>query len=385
MYNVFFYDKENLSTTDALIRTVSAFAISYIAITYSLDYLWFITAYLVFSSVTRSCIIYHMLGINKSMLKLNYYLNFLPKYNPSPVFIFSINGEISFQNYTSKVKLPEITTIKSFGLYDYSRISSIQYQQESLTYQVNIKFVSQINAFFVYLTDITAVIELQDEIEQTQIEIVELMGMIGETRSRETGNHVRRVAEYSKLLALKLGLSEKEAEIIRIASPMHDIGKVGIPDAILNKPGRLTVDEFEIMKEHATLGYELLKNSDKEILQVAAIIAHEHHEKYNGKGYPRGLKGEAIHIYGRIVAVADVFDALGSERVYKKAWELDRILTLFKEERGESFDPKIIDLLFENLEAFLVIQSKYQDISTETKLQNLIAEDKDTSVPMLET
>lgn len=372
----FFNDKENITSTDAFIRSAAASIFMYVGIKYDLYYLFVLSGYLLFSAVARSCIFYHFLGINRSMLKLNYYLNFLPKYNPSPVFIFTISGEIGFQNNTSKVLLPEIKSINSFGKYDYSKVTSVIYYQDKLIYQVNIKYVAQIDAFFVYLTDITEAINLQDEIEKTQIEIVDLMGMIGETRSKETGNHVKRVAEYSKLLAIKLGLSEREAEMIRVASPMHDIGKVGIPDAILNKPGKLTAQEFEVMKTHAKLGYELLKNSKRDILKVAAIVAYEHHEKYNGTGYPRGLKGEEIHIYGRITAVADVFDALGSERVYKKAWELDRILNLLKEERGISFDPIIIDLFLENLDEFLVIRDRYQDVSDDKNMQDLLMQEQ---------
>ncbi len=184
---------------------------------------------------------------------------------------------------------------------------------------------------------------LSDEIINTQKEIIYTMGEIAETRSKETGNHVKRVAEYSKLLALKLGISSNEAEMLKLASPMHDIGKVGIPDNILNKPGKLTPEEFEIMKTHAQLGFDMLKHSSKAILQIAAIVSNEHHEKYNGKGYPRGLKGEDIHIFARITAVADVFDALGSDRIYKKAWEDEKIFELFNSEKGEHFDPKVIE------------------------------------------
>lgn len=129
---------------------------------------------------------------------------------------------------------------------------------------------------------------------------------------------MKRVAEYSRLLAIKYGLSEQEAEVIRLASPMHDVGKVGIPDAILNKPGPLTQDEFEIMKTHSNLGYEMLKHSNKQVLNAAAIIAQQHHERFDGSGYPYGLRGEDIHLYGRITALADVFDALCSDRVYKR-------------------------------------------------------------------
>jgi len=134
---------------------------------------------------------------------------------------------------------------------------------------------------------------------------------------------------------------------------MHDIGKVAIPDSILKKPGKLTKDEFEVMKTHASLGHEMLHMSKRAILNAASIVAYQHHEKWDGTGYPRGLKGEEIHIYGRITAIADVFDALGSDRVYKKAWPLQKILNLFEEERGKQFDPELVDLFLDNLEHFL--------------------------------
>ncbi len=203
---------------------------------------------------------------------------------------------------------------------------------------------------------------LNVEIEDTQREVIFTMGSIGESRSKETGNHVKRVAEYSKLLALLYGLDEKEADLLKEASPMHDIGKVAIPDHILNKPAKLTKEEFCIMQTHASLGYEMLKHSNRTILKTAAIIAHQHHEKYNGKGYPHGLKGDEIHIYGSITAIADVFDALGSDRVYKKAWSLEKILNLFREERGEQFHPELTDLFLENIDKFLAIKDKFEDI-----------------------
>ncbi len=199
------------------------------------------------------------------------------------------------------------------------------------------------------------------DIVDTQKEVVFTMGAIGETRSKETGFHVKRVAEYSYILAILAGLDEESAQLLKLASPMHDIGKVGIPDAILNKPGKLTVEEFEIMKKHAILGYEMLKGSTRDILQTSSIVAFEHHEKWDGTGYPRGLKKENIHIYGRITAICDVFDALGSDRCYKKAWELDKILNLFQEEKGKQFDPNLVELFFDNLDRFLEIRDRYVD------------------------
>ena len=203
---------------------------------------------------------------------------------------------------------------------------------------------------------------LLEEIDATQRELVYIMGVTGESRSRETGNHVKRVAEYSRLLAELYGLSEEECNILKDASPMHDLGKIAIPDAVLNKPGRFNDEERAIMNTHAELGYNILKGSERKLLKAAAIVAYQHHEKYNGTGYPNGLKGEEIHIYGRITALADVFDALGSDRVYKKAWDDDRIFALFKEERGEHFDPQLIDLFFENVAQFKAIREHFKDV-----------------------
>ncbi len=190
------------------------------------------------------------------------------------------------------------------------------------------------------------------EIVETQKEIIYTMGTIGEKRSLETGLHVRRVAHYSYLLAKLCGLSEQEAELIKFASPMHDIGKIGIPDAVLNKPGPLDAQEWEVIKEHPLIGYDMLKHSEREILKAAAIIALQHHERYDGKGYPHGLKGEEIHIYGRISMVVDVYDALGNDRVYKAKWELEQIIEFFKEERGKQFDPVLIDLFLKHVDEF---------------------------------
>lgn len=204
-------------------------------------------------------------------------------------------------------------------------------------------------------------IELHQEIENTQREIVYLLGEAVETRSKETGNHVKRVAEISKILALDIGLSEEEAEIIKLASPLHDLGKIGVPDAILNKPGKHTPEEWEIMKSHALLGYEMLNKSERRILQAGAVLARDHHEHWAGGGYPYNKSGDEIHIYGRITAVADVFDALGSDRCYKKAWPLDKILDLMRAERGKQFEPSIIDSLLKNIDKLLAIRDAYTD------------------------
>lgn len=220
---------------------------------------------------------------------------------------------------------------------------------------------SNVVEFLQLMHDVTEIIELNNEIINTQKDVILTMGAVGEARSKETGLHVKRVAEYSYLLAKLAGLGEDNAKLLRDASPMHDIGKVGIIDNILNKPGQLTKEEFEIMKTHSELGYEMLKHSDREIMKTAAIVAYTHHEKYDGSGYPKGIKGEEIPMYGRITALADVFDALGHDRIYKKAWKLDRIVKYIKNERGKHFDPNIANLFLDNIELFIEIRNSMHD------------------------
>ncbi len=202
---------------------------------------------------------------------------------------------------------------------------------------------------------------LYDEIEKTQKEVIFTMGVIGESRSKETGNHVKRVALYSYILAKKYGLSDMECNMLRKASPMHDIGKVAIPDIVLNKPGIFNADDRVVMNTHAQLGFDLLKYSDRPLMKMASIVAYEHHEKWDGTGYPNKTSGEQIHIYGRITAIADVFDALGSIRVYKDAWNDEKIFNMFKEEKGKHFDPKLIDIFFDNLDEFLEVRDRFID------------------------
>lgn len=204
--------------------------------------------------------------------------------------------------------------------------------------------------------------QLTWEIEETQREILITMGTIGETRSKETGNHVKRVAQYSYILAKSHGLSEHQALLLKEASPMHDIGKVGIPDAVLNKQGKHNAEEWAIMKTHADLGYDMLKFSERPILKAAATIAISHHEKYDGSGYPHALVGKDIPIFGRITAICDVFDALCSERCYKAPWPDNEIFALLKREKGKHFDPELIDLFFDNLDSILEHRDKLKDI-----------------------
>lgn len=190
---------------------------------------------------------------------------------------------------------------------------------------------------------------LREEIEDTQRSTIFILGEAVESRSRETGAHVKRVGEIAAMLAALFGESEREVEFIRQAAPLHDIGKIGIPDRVLNKPGKLDHDEWLVMQNHAVIGYELLRKSDKRVLQLGAQIAHEHHECWDGSGYPRGLRGMDISLSGRIVAIADVLDALVSPRCYKQPWPLDEALAFIRDNAGKRFDPQLTAMLLANV------------------------------------
>lgn len=208
---------------------------------------------------------------------------------------------------------------------------------------------------------------LEDEVNKAtkllkdrEHETLEMLGKTAEYKDPETRAHTIRVAHYCKLLASLCGLSEKLQNIIFYASPFHDLGKVGIPDSILLKPAKLTEEEFDIMKTHSTIGYEILKNSKSEYLKAGGVIAFNHHEKYDGSGYPNGLRGETIPIFGRITAIVDVFDALTSNRPYKKAWSLEDATQLLINEKEKHFDPELVDLFISNFDKVKEIYENFK-------------------------
>jgi putative two-component system response regulator len=219
---------------------------------------------------------------------------------------------------------------------------------------------------------------LSDAVRQATAKIVEqeretifCLARAAEYRDPETGAHIVRMAHYSRHIARMLGLSVEQQELLIEAAPMHDIGKVGTPDAILLKPAKLSVEEFAIMKQHATIGFEVLSRSSSPLLQVAAEIAHTHHEKFDGSGYPRGLAGQDIPLFGRIVAVADVFDALTSDRPYKKAWSVDEAVTLLKEGCGLHFDPACVAAFLAEFDQVLLIKDRFLDEEIEVRDRTL--------------
>ena len=188
-----------------------------------------------------------------------------------------------------------------------------------------------------------------------------------EYRDPETGGHILRMAHYSRHIARELGLDAAQQELLLDAAPMHDIGKVGTPDMILLKPGKLTAEEFTIMKQHAVIGYEVLNASSSPLLKTAAQIAHSHHEKFDGSGYPQGLRGEDIPLFGRIVAVADVFDALTSDRPYKPAWDVQAASEFIRTHSGTHFDPACVQAFFRDFDGILAIKARYVDEAIEPR------------------
>ncbi|MCU1451574.1 MAG: Response regulator with domain [Acidimicrobiales bacterium] len=182
-----------------------------------------------------------------------------------------------------------------------------------------------------------------------------------EGRDVETGQHIERMSRYAALLASRHGFTTRDCDLMRLASPMHDVGKLGVPDGILFKPGRLSAGEFDVIKQHPDLGYEILAKSEQPLLVMAATIARSHHERWDGAGYPQGLSGEDIPVEARIAAVADVFDALVSRRVYKPAFSLERSLQIMRERRATHFDPVVVDLLLDNIDEVVAIHEQYGD------------------------
>lgn len=205
------------------------------------------------------------------------------------------------------------------------------------------------------------VLKRTQEIRDTQVEILRRLGQAAEFRDNETGAHIMRMSHYSYALAMAAGFSESAAEMLLIASPMHDIGKIAVPDHILLSPGKVTPEEFEIIKEHSSAGFKLLDGHPSELMRLAAKIALSHHEKWDGSGYPNGLSGEAIPIEGRVVALADVFDALTSERPYKKAWSVEQTADFILAQAGKHFDPRLAKLFVDNLDEMLRIKAKFPD------------------------
>ncbi len=199
------------------------------------------------------------------------------------------------------------------------------------------------------------------ELNDTRFEIIRRLGRAAEFKDNETGMHVIRMSHYSRILAKAIDMDDTEADLLLNAAPMHDIGKIGIPDSVLLKPGKLDADEWALMKQHPEFGANIIGKHESELLKMARVVALTHHEKWNGQGYPKGLAGEGIPLVGRIVAIADVFDALTTERPYKKAWSVDRAVEIIKEESGQHFDPALFQVFLQSLPEILKIKEQYAE------------------------
>ncbi|MDU9400388.1 two-component system response regulator [Pseudomonas sp. zfem003] len=200
-----------------------------------------------------------------------------------------------------------------------------------------------------------------DELKRTRLEIVQRLGLAAEYKDNETGLHVIRMSHYSRILARALGWSEADCDDLLNAAPMHDVGKIGIPDAVLRKPGKLDADEWAVMRQHVSIGAKIIGEHPSGLLRMAQRIALTHHEKWDGSGYPNGLAGEGIPIEGRIVAIADVFDALTSERPYKQAWPVEEAVAFLREQSGQHFDPDLVELFIQQLPAVLEVKARWAE------------------------
>ncbi|CCO23050.1 HD-GYP domain-containing protein [Maridesulfovibrio hydrothermalis] len=232
-----------------------------------------------------------------------------------------------------------------------------------------LKLKAQQDEIKMFQADLNALVEsrtleLQEaliKLDHVHVETIHYLSAAAEYKDEDTAAHIVRMAGYSRLIAEKMGLDKKMVELIHTSSPMHDIGKIGIPDCVLLKPGKLDDKEWETMKTHAAIGNNLLTLGNSEYMKMGAVIALNHHEKWDGSGYPCGLSGADIPLPGRICAVADVFDALNSKRPYKKAFPVEKSIQIMKEGRGTHFDPQILDIMIDNIDEFLEIKEAFSD------------------------
>ncbi len=237
------------------------------------------------------------------------------------------------------------------------RMGARDFLQKPFTAQeAVIKLTNLLELRVVHRRNLEARCNLAREVEDAHLEVVRRLLLAAEYRDDDTGNHIHRIGEYCSVLGEAWGMEERQVELLRHASAMHDVGKIGIPDHILLKPGKLTPEEWEVMKSHAEIGARILSGARSELLQMAEVIARTHHEKWDGSGYPQGLSGEDIPVVGRLVAVCDVFDALTSERPYKKAWPVEEAVAEINRSSGKHFDPRVVEVFMANLQRILEIR-----------------------------
>lgn len=298
-------------------------------------------------------------------------LTFIRKYreidNDTPVIMITAVGDDDEIHYKAL----------QFGATDF-----LKKPMNGTLFKLRVKNLLELKQAQLLIKDRARLLETEVEkatagIKASELETLSVVGKTAEYKDPETGDHIKRVSNYALILAKAWGLNQSLQDILYHSAPLHDIGKVGIPDDILTKPGPLDKEQWDIMQTHPLIGYEILKKAKSKYLNAGSIIAFTHHEKYDGTGYPKGLKGESIPILGRIVALSDVFDALTSKRPYKEAWAFDEAVRTIKEESGKHFDPKLVNLFLENICLIkeVYIENK-ADINNKAYLENKVYIDK---------
>lgn len=284
----------------------------------------------------------HKEGLRSCML---YMQNGESTFSGSNEMMVSISKRDGYKNmmyiyFDEELKVDERYLVELYSKNVLTAIQSVLFNQEILQKQIEIN-------------------QKNMEIIETQQEMVMKLGEVVEFKSKETANHTNRVAEMAIVIGKELGLTKEECTLLRFSAPMHDIGKIGVEDRLLNKPSKLTAEEYTLIKHHSMIGYDLFKNSKRELLNTCAIVALQHHERWDGSGYPQGLSGENIDLFGRIVALVDVFDALTHARVYKSAWSIEEAKEYIINEKGKHFDPKVVEAFLQTLPKIVNVMQEF--------------------------
>lgn len=294
--------------------------------------------------------------------------NYYDQYVKEHLRVMELEAELHIVKDQSHIYSRELANV-----YQHSKAKK---RQLADTNAQLVKYASDLHTTFINLK--SAHKELQESYRDTIFRLV----LASEYKDKDTGAHITRMSRYSIQLAVKLGLSQSEIDNIGLAAPMHDVGKIGIPDQIILKNGMLTDIEFSVIKTHTTIGALILENSRASILQTARTIALSHHEHWNGYGYPTGTKGEQIPLAARIVAISDTFDALTSRRPYKSPYPIDIACHLIAQERGKHFDPDIVDVFLSNIDEFVNIKREIDEIEPQISSYDFIWSERDTMFPI---
>lgn len=313
------------------------------------------------------CFFSEITALRKAYQQSRYLAGFAEQ-NPSPVIDLDEAGHVVYANQAAEECFSGVRFLGlHHGALQHLLTEVVPIGKQSLK-EVSYRGIGYMvvanrlnHGWRIYATDITETQNLKSRLSNARLELVQRLSQASEWRDNETGAHIKRMSAYCRIVADVLKMGEHYCEVIELAASMHDIGKIAIPDSILHKPGKLTDEEYEIMKQHAEAGGQLLEGADDELMKMARDIAYFHHERWDGNGYPRKLAAEQIPLSARIAAVCDVFDALISERPYKKAWPVEEALTVIKDGSGSQFEPRIVDAFMEGLPKILRLKDEHKD------------------------